>query len=227
MVGGEICRRGGRVASAVDIGSGTGLSARGLLACADTVVGVDPSVEMLVAAFRHEHIRYVAGTAEQLPLAPGSCDLATMGSAFHWCDRQAVFAELERVVRRGGVVAVYDVELTGLAGSPAIIEWLRADYWASLPGCPHNGAFDVRQHVRRPFSLMANTTLQAESTMTLDALVSFILSQASSINAVTVGAASLGALEARLREGLARHVPHGAAATARFDVPFSLLRKVG
>jgi len=91
---------------------------------------------------------------------------------------------------------------------------------------PSEGAFDVRQHVRRPFSLMANATLQAESTMTLDALVSFILSQASSINAVTVGAASLGALEARLREGLAPHVPHGAAATARFDVPFALLRRV-
>ena len=226
VAGGEILRRCGRVARAVDIGCGTGLSARTLLDCADAVVGVDPSVEMLGAAFRHAGIDYIAGAAEQLPLAQGSFDLATMGSAFHWCDRQAVFAEFERVVRRGGVVAVYDVELTGLTGSPAIIEWLRADYWASLPGCPHNGAFDVRQHVRRPFSLMANATLQAESTMTLDALVSFILSQASSINAVTVGAASLGALEARLREGLAPHVPHGAAATARFDVPFALLRKV-
>jgi SAM-dependent methyltransferase len=210
----------------VDIGSGTGLSARALLDGADAVVGVDPSVEMLSAAFRYESIRYVAGTAEQLPLAPGSCDLATMSSAFHWCDRQAVFAELERVVRRGGGVAIYDLELAGLAEAPALIEWLRGDYWTSLPRCPHNGAFDVRLHVRRPFTIVANTTLHADVAMTHDELVSFVLSQASSINAATTGASPVDALEARLREGLGQHLPRGTTATARFDVPFALLRKV-
>jgi ubiquinone/menaquinone biosynthesis C-methylase UbiE len=222
----EILRRCGHVASAVDIGSGTGLSARALLDGADAVVGVDPSVEMLGAAFRHASIRYVAGTAEQLPLLQGSFDLATIGSAFHWCDRQAMFSELERVVRRGGGVAVYDIELAGLAEAPALIEWLRADYWTSLPRCHHNGAFDVRLHVRRPFTIVANTTLHAEAAMTHDELVSFVLSQASSINAATTGASSIDALEARLREGLGQHLRRGATATARFDVPFALLRKV-
>jgi SAM-dependent methyltransferase len=225
VAGSEILRLCGRVARAVDIGSGTGLSARALLGGADAVVGVDPSVEMLGAAFRHASIRYVAGAAEQLPLTSDSFDLATMGSAFHWCDRQALFRELERVVRRGGGVAIYDVELAGLAEAPALMDWLRGDYWTSLPRCPHNGAFDVRLHVRRPFTIVTNTTLHAEVPMTLDELVSFVLSQASSINAVTVGASLLDALETRLRQGFARHVRRGVA-TARFDVPFALLRKV-
>ena len=128
VVGDEILRRCGRIARAVDIGSGTGLSARALLGCADTVVGVDPSVEMLAAAFRHASIGYAAGSAEQLPLASGSFDLATMGSAFHWCDQQAAFAEIDRVVRRDGGAAIYDVELAGLAAAPALIEWLRGEY---------------------------------------------------------------------------------------------------
>ena len=226
VAGSEILRRCGHVSAAVDIGSGTGLSARALLGGAEAVVGVDPSVEMLSAAFRHASIRYVAGEAEQLPLASDSFDLATMGSAFHWCDRQATLVEFERVLRRGGSIAIYDIELTGLAESPALIDWLRSGYWAGLPRCPHNGAFDVRLHVRRPFTLVTNMTLRAEAPMTIDALVSFILSQASSINAVTTGAASFAALEASLRDGLARHVPPVAAATARFDVPFTLLRKV-
>jgi len=225
VAGSEILRRCGHVARAVDIGSGTGLSARALLGGADVVVGVDPSAEMLGAAFRHASIRYVAGSAEQLPLLAGSFDLATLGSAFHWCDRQAMFSELERVVRRGGGVAVYDVELAGLAEAPALLDWLRADYWTSLPTCQHNGAFDVRLHVRRPFTIIDNTTLHAELAMTVDELVSFVLSQASSINAVTAGASSIDALEARLREGLGQHLRRGTA-TARFDVPFSLLRKV-
>lgn len=225
VAAGEILRKCGRVKSAVDVGSGTGLSARALLGCADAVVGVDPSVEMLGAAFRHANIHYIAGAAEQLPLA-GSFDLATMGSAFHWCDRQAAFAELERIVRRGGGVAIYDIELAGLAESSSMIDWLRREYWAGLPRCAHNGAFDVRLHVRRPFTIITNTTLRVDAPMTLDELVQFVLSQASSINAVTVGAASVGELEARLRQGLSQHVSKASAVTARFDVPFSLLRKV-
>jgi SAM-dependent methyltransferase len=226
VVGGEIVRRCGRVARAVDVGSGTGLSARALLGCADAVVGIDPSLEMLGAAFRHESIGYVAGAAEQLPLPSQSCELATVSSAFHWCDRHLAFAELDRVVRRGGWVGIYDIELAGLAEAPALIGWLRGTYWSSLPSCPHNEAFDPRLLVRRPFTLLAHETLRAEVPMALDELVSFILSQASSINAVTTGAASLDALEARLREGVARLVPGGgSASTARFDVSFSLLRK--
>jgi hypothetical protein len=148
-----------------------------------------------------------------------------MGSAFHWCDQQAAFAEIDRVVRRDGGAAIYDIELAGIVGAPALIEWLRGEYWSSLPPCPHNGAFDRRLHVRRPFTLITSETLRAEAPMTIDELVAFILSQASSINAVTAGAVSLGALEARLREGFARHVRPGGSSTARFDVPFSLLRK--
>lgn len=225
VVGGEIVRRCGRVARAVDIGSGTGLSARALLGCADAVVGVDPSLEMLGAGFRDASIGYVVGTAEQLPLTAQSVELATIGSAFHWCDRHVTFVELDRVLRRGGWLAIYDIELAGLAEAPALIGWLRAEYWSSLPNCPHHEAFDARLHVRRPFTLLADETLRAEVPMTLDELVCFILSQASSINAVTAGAASLGALEARLREGVAHHAPRGRASTARFDVPFSLLGK--
>jgi SAM-dependent methyltransferase len=210
----------------VDIGSGTGLSARALLGGADVVVGVDPSVEMLSVAFRHASIRYVAGSAEQLPLASDLFDLATISSAFHWCDRQAMFSELERIVRRGGGVAIYDVELAGLAEAPALMDWLRGDYWTSLPRCHHNGAFDVRLHVRRPFTIIANTTLHAEAAMTHDDLVSFVLSQASSINAVTAGASSIDGLEGRLRDGLGQHLGHDVTSTARFDVPFALLRKV-
>jgi ubiquinone/menaquinone biosynthesis C-methylase UbiE len=222
----EILRRCGHVARAADIGCGTGLSARALLGGADAVVGVDPSIEMLGAAFRHASIHYVVGAAEQLPLASASCDLATIGSAFHWCDRQAMFTELERVVRRGGGVAIYDAELTGLAEAPTLIDWLRGNYWTSLPRCEHNGAFDVRLHVRRPFTIVANTTLRAEVAMTHDELVSFVLSQASSINAVTAGAASTDALEAQLRAAFGEHLHPGTSATARFDLPFALLRKV-
>jgi hypothetical protein len=46
------------------------------------------------------------GTAEQLPLADASVDVATVGEAWHWFDHAAAADELARVVRPGGAVAL-------------------------------------------------------------------------------------------------------------------------
>jgi ubiquinone/menaquinone biosynthesis C-methylase UbiE len=146
----EIARHSGVVAQAVDIGAGTGLSTRALLRCATQIVGVDPSLEMLDAAFRHTNVRYIGGRAECLPLASWSVDLATISAAYHWCHHDELFRELERIVRPGGWIAIYDVELAGVVESPSLIGWLRDEYWAALPRCAHFGAFDSTSHVSAP-----------------------------------------------------------------------------
>ncbi len=225
VVAREIIRHTGAVACAIDIGAGTGLSTRALLRCAERIVGVDPSIEMLGAAFTHPRVRYVAGTAECLPLADRSADLATMSAAYHWCDHDDVFAELERVVRPGGWIAIYDVELVDVFESPSLIAWLRNEYWAALPRCTHFGAFDSAAHLRAPFALVADTTERVELPMTPDESVSFVLSQASSINAVSTAFTSFEALERRLRDAVAAAFPRDLAATAIFDVPYSLLQR--
>ena len=221
----EIARHSGLVARAVDIGAGTGLSTRALLRCASAVVGVDPSFEMLGAAFRNPAVRYVAGAAEHLPLCSASCDVATVSAAFHWCEHDALFDELERVVQPGGWVAIYDVELVGIIESPALVEWLRGEYWASLPRCTHFGAFDAAAQLRPPFELVADTTERTMLPMSASDLVDFVLSQASSINAVSTAFAALATLEQRLRDTIASALPRGLAATVAFDVPFALLRR--
>ena len=88
---------------------------------------------MLEAAFRNPAVRYIAGGAERLPLSSTSFELATVSAAFHWCDHDALFGEVERVVRPGGWVAIYDVELANVIASPALVEWLREEYWPTLP----------------------------------------------------------------------------------------------
>jgi SAM-dependent methyltransferase len=221
----EITRHAGPVARAVDVGAGTGLSTRALLRCASAVVGVDPSFEMLGAAFQHRAVRYIVGAAEHLPLCSASCDVATLSAVFHWCDHDALLDELGRVVRPGGWVAIYDVELAGVIESPALVEWLRGEYWATLPRCTHFGAFDVAAHLRPPFALVADTTERATLPMSANALVDFVLSQASSINAVSTAFAALATLEQRLRGAMASAIPRGLAATAVFDIPFALLRR--
>jgi ubiquinone/menaquinone biosynthesis C-methylase UbiE len=225
VVAAEIVRHAGRLGRAVDIGAGTGLSTRALLRCAATVIGVDPSIEMLGTAFRNPAAQYVGGVAETLPLASGSFDLATVSAAFHWCNHDALFSELERVIRPGGWIAIYDVELATVVESPSLVEWLRSDYWPSLPRCTHFGAFDAASHVRAPFALVAETNERAALPMSADDIVAFVLSQASSINAMSTGFASIDSLEKRLRRAMASALPRALAATVVFDVPFSLLRR--
>jgi ubiquinone/menaquinone biosynthesis C-methylase UbiE len=95
----------------LDLGCGTGMYAQLLAQVLDAnVVGVEPSVRMRELAGRehvHPHVCYLAGSAEQLPLAEASCDAALLSDvAHHIADHDACARELRRVVRRAGLVLV-------------------------------------------------------------------------------------------------------------------------
>ena len=87
----------GRVASAVDVGCGTGSFLDVLDRYADDVVGIDP-----LAGASDDRIR--AGEAERLPLETASADLASALDVLEHVDDTAALAELRRVLRPGGVV---------------------------------------------------------------------------------------------------------------------------
>jgi SAM-dependent methyltransferase len=95
-------------ARVLDVGSGTGLVAAELTARGCTVVGVDVSEPMLDRARqRVPSAVFTLARAEALPFAANAFDAATSAQAFHWFDRAAALAELRRVVRPGGVVAIW------------------------------------------------------------------------------------------------------------------------
>jgi ubiquinone/menaquinone biosynthesis C-methylase UbiE len=50
--------------------------------------------------------RALEGTAEAIPLPDDSADAVTVGQAFHWFDGPAALAEIERVLRPGGALAL-------------------------------------------------------------------------------------------------------------------------
>lgn len=91
----------------VDVGAGTGKLTRQLAAAGHRVVAIEPLREMRAALERAvPGVRVLAGTAEELPL-PGACaDVVAVAQAFHWFDRAAALAEIARVLRPGGTVAI-------------------------------------------------------------------------------------------------------------------------
>jgi SAM-dependent methyltransferase len=95
-------------ARVLDVATGTGLVAAELVARGCTLAGIDVSEAMLACARRRvPGAAFVTGRAEQLPFADRSFDAAVCAQAFHWFGREAALAELVRVVRPGGVVAVW------------------------------------------------------------------------------------------------------------------------
>lgn len=93
-----------------DIGSGTGLLSRDLLAAGLHVQAVEPNAAMRAVAEAElgslAGFASVAGTAEATGLAPASVRLLTAAQAFHWFVPLAARAEAQRVLVPGGTVAL-------------------------------------------------------------------------------------------------------------------------
>lgn len=109
---------GGRPALVVDLGSGTGLSARWAAAWADEVVGVEPSDDMRATAAisAAERVSFRAGWSHDTGLGSGSADVVLACQALHWMEPEATFAEVARLLRPGGVFAAIDCDWPPVVG---------------------------------------------------------------------------------------------------------------
>jgi ubiquinone/menaquinone biosynthesis C-methylase UbiE len=95
-----------RPLAGLDVGSGTGRFTPALAGAFGPVTGVEPSVrmrEVALAQSRHPGVRYVAGSAEDMPVPSGSVDYALMFLSWHHVqDKPRAARELARVVRPAG-----------------------------------------------------------------------------------------------------------------------------
>jgi SAM-dependent methyltransferase len=93
-----------------DVGSGTGILTRRLLANGNRVFAVEPNAGMRAVA-EHDLSEYdgfvsVDATAEDTGLGEGSIDLVCAAQAFHWFDREASRREFARILRGARPVAL-------------------------------------------------------------------------------------------------------------------------
>lgn len=134
----------GPVRCALDVGCGTGHSARALRAIADEVVATDVSAAMLAQAPVTEGIRYVECPAEELPFGAGEFPLLTVSMAVHWFDRPRFLAEAARVLAPGGWLALYGYTFTKrLPGCPEFTTWFREEYFRRYPRTVRNDTIET------------------------------------------------------------------------------------
>jgi SAM-dependent methyltransferase len=96
----------------VDLGSGTGQSARVWTELADEVVGIEPNEAMRTFAARATtaaHVRYLGMSSYETGLADASADLVTAAQSLQWMGPpERVFPEVARILRPGGVFCAYN-----------------------------------------------------------------------------------------------------------------------
>jgi SAM-dependent methyltransferase len=102
----------------VDLGCGTGLSTRPWSGLCDEVIGVDPASEMLdaaTAATSAGNVFFRSGWSHDTGLPTGCAAVVTCASSFHWMDPVPTLREVRRILRPGGVLAVYGQQMPPVA----------------------------------------------------------------------------------------------------------------
>ena len=127
----------------LDLGCGKGRFARRLMDRGAAVVGLDLSAAMLEQAGRLPRVR---GSARRLPFANGVFDAAMAVEVFEHLSPRGVdqaLAELERVLRPGGRLAILDKSAAALDARrpwlPSLaVKWIdeRRGRWMYPPGGP-------------------------------------------------------------------------------------------
>lgn len=90
----------------VELGAGTGKLTEVLHDAGHEVLAFDPSAEMLSRLARRVPVTHALARAEQIPARSRSADAVVCGQSFHWFDPEPALAEIGRVLRPGGTLAL-------------------------------------------------------------------------------------------------------------------------
>jgi SAM-dependent methyltransferase len=90
-----------------DCATGSGQAAIALAEHFAHVIATDASEKQIASAFPHPRVAYRVAPAEDSGIEAGSVDAITVAQAIHWFDMPAFYREADRVLKPGGVLAVW------------------------------------------------------------------------------------------------------------------------
>lgn len=114
-----------------DCATGNGQAALGLAPYFKQVIATDASSTQLEQAFSAATVEYRIATAEKSDIAGSTVDLVSVAQALHWFDLDAFHQEVRRVLKPGGILAVWNYNM--LQCTPAI-DAVLADLYESVVG---------------------------------------------------------------------------------------------
>ena len=148
---------GGADTIALDVAAGNGQATTMLADYVAHVYASDVAVSQIQAMPVHPRISAYVARAEASGLQAQSIDLITVAQAMHWFDVEAFHHEVRRVVRPGGVIAVWSYAL--LHATPAINDVINDLYRTTGPWWPADRAHvdDGYANLAFPYTLVTYT----------------------------------------------------------------------
>jgi len=104
----------------VDVGCGTGISTTIWQDIAAKTIGIEPNDDMRNTATENakpSNIAFQSGLSNETDLPSNYADVITVSQAFHFMDIDSTLDEFYRVLKKDGVLAIYDF------ASPPIFGW--------------------------------------------------------------------------------------------------------
>ncbi|XP_078489195.1 putative methyltransferase DDB_G0268948 [Ciona intestinalis] len=170
-----------------DVGCGSGQATNIFAPYFNRVLATDPSVNQLQHARmqnKFDNVSYKEGTAENIKVGDGSLDLLVAGCALPYFDHPAFLQEADRVLKPGGYMALYGIQVPVLLQPSEVysdkVESIGTSIFSSysklcmdeLPDIQHlaefwktkyQTIFDAIKYEdkerKEPFSLVNNSTL--------------------------------------------------------------------
>ena len=164
-------------ALAWDAGCGNGQASVALAARFARVFASDPSAEQIANARPLANIDYRVEPAEHCSLAPASADLVTVGQALHWFDLERFHAEVQRVLKPGGIVAEWTyadctVSPEVDACKDRLYHELTVAYWPPERALVESGY----RTLAFPFERVAAPAFEMQMTWQVDAFLAYLRS---------------------------------------------------
>lgn len=142
---------------ALDVAAGNGQATSMLADYVDHVYASDVALSQIQAMPAHPHVSAYVARAEASGLQAHCIDLITVAQAMHWFDVDAFHREVRRVVRPGGVIAVWSYAL--LHATPTINDVINDLYRTTGPWWPADRAHvdDGYANLAFPYPLIPYT----------------------------------------------------------------------
>ena len=117
----------------VDIGCGTGLSTLVWQNIAEEIIGIDPSKDMIRKAGANakeiQNITFSEAFSDNTKLDDNTADIVTCSQSFHWMEPQATLAEINRILKSGGIFAAYDSDWPPVCAPSLDLAYATLDEW--------------------------------------------------------------------------------------------------
>ena len=160
----------------LDLAAGTGKLTIGLARTRARVVAVEPSEGML-ARLRAAlpDVEALEGTAEAIPLPDASVDAVAVGQAFHWFATEEALAEMQRVLKPSGRLALVwnrrDLDDPAQRALDGVL-----DRWERGTPRQRHGTWRDAMEATERFEPLATFELRHEQRLSFEAVVERVLS---------------------------------------------------